>query len=56
VLFGTIDITQYRDDLSTFQMVPKLEGSDIPFDLDGVNVVLCDEVDLHRPQRACRAG
>ncbi len=44
VLFGTIDITQYRDDLSTFQMVPKLEGSDIPFDLDGVNVVLCDEV------------
>jgi len=44
VHFGTIDITQYRDDLSTFQMVPKLEGSDIPFDLDGINVVLCDEV------------
>lgn len=44
VHFGTIDITQYRDDLNTFQMVPKLEGSDIAFDLDGLNVVLCDEV------------
>ncbi len=44
VFFGTIDITHYRDDLHTFQMVPKLEGSDISFDLDGLNVVLCDEV------------
>ncbi len=43
-LIGTIDITQYRDDLNTFQMVPKLEGSDISFDLDGLDVVLCDEV------------
>lgn len=43
-LVGTIDITQYRDDLNTFQMVPKLEGSEIPFDIDGLNVVLCDEV------------
>jgi pyrimidine operon attenuation protein/uracil phosphoribosyltransferase len=44
VLVGTIDITQYRDDLNTFQMVPKLEGSDIAFDIDDLNVVLCDEV------------
>jgi len=44
VHFGTIDITPYRDDLNTFQMVPKLEGSDIDFDLDGLDVVLCDEV------------
>ena len=44
VFVGTIDITQYRDDLSTFQMVPKLEGSDISFDIDDLNVVLCDEV------------
>lgn len=43
-LVGTIDITQYRDDLSTFQMVPKLEGSEIAFDLDGMDVILCDEV------------
>jgi pyrimidine operon attenuation protein/uracil phosphoribosyltransferase len=44
VLVGTIDITQYRDDLNTFQMVPKLEGSDIAFDIDDLTVVLCDEV------------
>jgi pyrimidine operon attenuation protein/uracil phosphoribosyltransferase len=44
VHFGTIDITQYRDDLSTFQMVPKLEGSDISFDVNDIDVVLCDEV------------
>jgi pyrimidine operon attenuation protein/uracil phosphoribosyltransferase len=44
VHFGTIDITHYRDDLSTFQMVPKLEGSEIDFDLDGMEVILCDEV------------
>lgn len=43
-LIGTIDITQHRDDLNTFQMVPKLEGSDIPFDIDDLTVVLCDEV------------
>ncbi|MFO1483679.1 MAG: bifunctional pyr operon transcriptional regulator/uracil phosphoribosyltransferase PyrR [Verrucomicrobiaceae bacterium] len=41
---GTIDITQYRDDLNTFQMVPKLEGSDISFDIDDLTIVLCDEV------------
>jgi pyrimidine operon attenuation protein/uracil phosphoribosyltransferase len=44
VHFGTIDITHYRDDLSTFQMVPKLEGSEIDFDLNDMDVILCDEV------------
>ncbi|WP_395746339.1 bifunctional pyr operon transcriptional regulator/uracil phosphoribosyltransferase PyrR [Prosthecobacter sp.] len=44
VFVGTIDITQYRDDLNTFQMVPKLEGSDIGFEIDDLTVVLCDEV------------
>ena len=44
VLIGTIDITQYRDDLAMMKMVPKLEGSDIPFDIDDAQVVLCDEV------------
>jgi pyrimidine operon attenuation protein / uracil phosphoribosyltransferase len=41
---GTIDITQYRDDLALMKMVPKLEGSDIPFSIDDAQVVLCDEV------------
>ncbi|MBX7210711.1 MAG: bifunctional pyr operon transcriptional regulator/uracil phosphoribosyltransferase PyrR [Verrucomicrobiaceae bacterium] len=44
VLVGTVDITQYRDDLAMMKMVPKLEGSDIPFDIDDAQVVLCDEV------------
>ena len=44
VLVGTIDITQYRDDLAMMEMVPKLEGSDIPFSIDDAQVVLCDEV------------
>lgn len=42
--FGKIDITQYRDDLKQMKMVPKLEGSDLPFDLDASVVILCDEV------------
>lgn len=41
---GTIDITQYRDDLGSFAILPRLEGSDIPFDIDDAPVVLCDEV------------
>jgi pyrimidine operon attenuation protein / uracil phosphoribosyltransferase len=44
VLVGTIDITQHRDDLGTFTMLPRLEGSEISFDIDGLTVVLCDEV------------
>ncbi len=44
VLVGAIDITQYRDDIALMKMVPKLEGSDIPFDIDDAHVVLCDEV------------
>ena len=42
--FGKIDITQYRDDLQTMKVVPKLEGSDLDFDLDDASVILCDEV------------
>lgn len=42
--FGKIDITQYRDDLKTMSVLPKLEGSDVDFDLDDAVVILCDEV------------
>jgi pyrimidine operon attenuation protein/uracil phosphoribosyltransferase len=41
---GTLDITQYRDDLGTLRDLPILVGSDIPFDIDATRVVLCDEV------------
>ncbi len=44
VELGRIDITQYRDDLKTMTVLPKLAGSDIPFDLEDTVVILCDEV------------
>lgn len=46
LLLGRIDIALYRDDLKSLEKIPKLVGSDIPFDLDGRHVILCDEV-LH---------
>ena len=44
VVLGTVDITQYRDDLFTLAEVPKLEGSDVGFDVEDAVVILCDEV------------
>ena len=44
LLLGRVDITLYRDDLKNLEMVPKLVGSDIPFDLDDRHVILLDEV------------
>jgi pyrimidine operon attenuation protein/uracil phosphoribosyltransferase len=44
VQFGTVDITQYRDDLKQMKTLPKLEGSDITFDVNDTHIVLCDEV------------
>ncbi|TLD69851.1 bifunctional pyr operon transcriptional regulator/uracil phosphoribosyltransferase PyrR [Phragmitibacter flavus] len=41
---GRVDISLYRDDLGNLATIPKLIGSDIPFDLDDKNVILCDEV------------
>jgi pyrimidine operon attenuation protein/uracil phosphoribosyltransferase len=43
---GRVDISLYRDDLKSLEVMPKLVGSDIPFDLDEMHVVLFDEV-LH---------
>lgn len=51
---GRIDTTQYRDDLNSFTVLPKLEGSDIPFQLDDAVVILCDEVIY--TARTCRAA
>jgi pyrimidine operon attenuation protein / uracil phosphoribosyltransferase len=44
VVLGTVDITQYRDDLLTMAEVPQLEGSDIGFDVEDAVIILCDEV------------
>ncbi len=42
--FGILDITLYRDDLSTSHKKPRLGKTDIPFSLDGKKVVLVDDV------------
>lgn len=42
--FGILDITLYRDDLSTSHRKPRLGKTDISFSLDGRKVVLVDDV------------
>ncbi len=41
---GAVDITLYRDDLGQGERWPVLKGTEIPFDLDGAEVVLVDDV------------
>lgn len=41
---GMLDITLYRDDLSTLSYNPVVHGTDINFDLSGKHVVLVDDV------------
>jgi pyrimidine operon attenuation protein/uracil phosphoribosyltransferase len=41
---GTLDITLYRDDLSTVAPQPLLKKTEIDFDLNGRAVLLCDDV------------
>ena len=43
VPFGEVDITMYRDDLAARGSIP-IGKTDIPFALDGINVVLVDDV------------
>ena len=44
VKVGMLDITLYRDDLSTLGYNPIVDGTDIDFDLNGKNIVLVDDV------------
>jgi pyrimidine operon attenuation protein/uracil phosphoribosyltransferase len=41
---GVLDITFYRDDLSLLNEHPVLNGTDIPFSVTGLAVVLVDDV------------
>ena len=41
---GALDITFYRDDLSTIGPQPVVKASDMPGQIDGQLVVLCDDV------------
>jgi pyrimidine operon attenuation protein/uracil phosphoribosyltransferase len=41
---GLLDITLYRDDLTTVAASPVLKKTEIPFKVEGRNVILCDDV------------
>lgn len=41
---GAVDITLYRDDLDSGGRWPVLHGTEIPFDVEGADVVLVDDV------------
>ena len=42
--YGILDISLYRDDLSHLAENPKLQSSEIPFQVDGAHIVLVDDV------------
>ncbi len=44
VPLGSVDINLYRDDWTRIAHQPVLQATDIPFSLDGKNVVLVDDV------------
>jgi pyrimidine operon attenuation protein/uracil phosphoribosyltransferase len=44
VQVGALDITFYRDDLSLIAQQPVVKGTDLPFDLNGMTIVLVDDV------------
>ena len=41
---GVLDISLYRDDFEHLHENPKLQGSDIPFTVDGAEIILVDDV------------
>jgi pyrimidine operon attenuation protein/uracil phosphoribosyltransferase len=41
---GIVDITLYRDDLARGEQTPVIRGTDIPFELEGMRIVLVDDV------------
>ncbi len=42
--YGMLDISLYRDDLSHLAENPKLQTSEIPFQMDGAHIILVDDV------------
>jgi pyrimidine operon attenuation protein/uracil phosphoribosyltransferase len=41
---GTLDISFYRDDYSKIGLHPEVKPSDIPFDVEGRDIILVDDV------------
>ena len=53
---GSIDIKFYRDDLSTVSESPEIRKASLPFDVNGRDVVLFDDVLYTGPSRPCSAA
>ena len=43
-LTGKLDITLYRDDLTEIALQPIVRKTEVPFDVAGMRIVLCDDV------------
>lgn len=41
---GELDITLYRDDLSEIALQPIVKRTEVPFNVQGLRIVLCDDV------------
>ena len=41
---GRLDVTLYRDDLSTFSKIPTFNDTMVDFDVNGKTIILCDDV------------
>jgi pyrimidine operon attenuation protein/uracil phosphoribosyltransferase len=44
VAFGKLDITLYRDDISTISTTPLIRETEIPFDITDKKIILVDDV------------
>ena len=44
IAVGTLDISLYRDDLSSLELKPLVKLTDIPANIDGKSIVLVDDV------------
>ncbi len=42
--YGELDITMYRDDIGTRNMLPRIHETIIPFDVNGKEIILVDDV------------
>ena len=42
--FGKLDITMYRDDFGTRDILPMINETEIPFDVSGKEIILVDDV------------
>ncbi|GAB1401160.1 bifunctional pyr operon transcriptional regulator/uracil phosphoribosyltransferase PyrR [Elusimicrobiota bacterium] len=42
--FGVLDITLYRDDLGHNADIPTIKDTSLPFDINGKNIILVDDV------------